>query len=159
MADVRLLLPNPYVLVVTAAKSVDVRRACTAPGMKERQMNSRTSNPRDIADEARRLTASRARRIDRTVDRGPPPARPVHTVRLVIVAALVSALSLVVVTTWHETAARGAAADTATPRAVAMPTADATPSRDVIDHGAIAPDAASVSDAETVEASIAAYER
>lgn len=126
-------------------------------------MNTRTSDPRDIADASMRHTASRARRVKRTVDHGPPRSprslpsegvRPATTVRLVIAAALVSAASLVVVTTTrHDDAARGTTALAATPRA------DHAPGRDAIDHGAIAPDAPSAGDAETVEASIAAYER
>lgn len=158
MVDVRFALPNPYVHVV-AAGPADIRRACTAPRTKESQMNSSTSNPRDIAEEARRLTASRARRAERRVDHGPTPARPAHTVRLVIVAALVSAVSLVIVTTRPDDVARATTALAATPRADTAPHVETTTGRGGIDHGAIASDAPSAGDAETVEASIAAYER
>jgi hypothetical protein len=170
--DVRFALPNPYVPVCAAARPCRCPTGVRGAETKDRQMNSRTSNPRDIADQARRLTASRARRVERTTDpRAPPPIGQVHTVRLVIGAALVSAVSLVVVTTWHDDAARGVAARAtaqqartapqvnATPQAHAAPQAGTAPSRTVIDHGAITPDAPSAGDAETVEASIAAYER
>jgi hypothetical protein len=124
-------------------------------------MNTRTSNPRDLADEARRLTASRVRRAEPAADLGPPPTRAAHTLRLVIVAMVVSAVSLVVVTTRHDDAARATTAiAAAAPQVDGMPQADKPAGRPhAIDHGAIAPDAPSAGDAETVEASIAAYER
>jgi hypothetical protein len=124
-------------------------------------MNTRTSDPRDLADASLWPRPSRARRVTRRrVDPKPPPARPAYTVRLVIIAALVSAVSLVIVTTTrHDDASHAPMAFAAAPQADRTPQAGKAPGPDGIDHGAIAPDAPSASDAETVESSIAAYER
>ncbi len=123
-------------------------------------MNSRTSNSLDLADEGRRMTGSRARRVDRPAITKPQTSRHGDTVRFMAVAALVSLASVGIVAMMQEEAPRSAAATAATAAEVTA-TKNAAPMfvPAAIDHGTIAPDAPSAGDAETVEASIAAYER
>ncbi len=120
-------------------------------------MNSHTSNPLDLADEGRRMTGSRARRVDRPANTKSLAARKSSTVWFVAIAALVSLASVGIVAMVQEEMPRSKAAAVATTEA----TKDNAPAfiPAAIDHGVIAPDAPSAGEAETVEASIGAYER
>ena len=140
-------------------------------------MNARTSDPRDLLDDSIWFSTSRARRLEHAKESmaatprspravsveprhgGRATTRPAHNLLVVVIAALVSVASLAVVAAWQDDAARDAAAVAAVPAAAAPSAAATTAGHAGIDHGSIAPDAAAVGDAETVEASIAAYER
>ncbi len=118
-------------------------------------MNSLTIDPPGVADDARRPDAPRPRRIDSGRSDLDATARAGHgsAIRLMVVATLVSVISLGFVTALQDTAPLAAATAGATPQ-------PATPSGLAgVDHDDIAPDAISVGDTQTVESSIAAYER
>ena len=121
-------------------------------------MNTQMLDLFDVADPSRHRAQLPVRHVDRTPHRQPRPARSAKTVSVVIVAALVSATSLIAVTALNDEAPRAAGAATgATPQAASTPAI--APIVVTIDHSVIASDATSPSDAETVGASIAAYER